>query len=313
MFGVVWLHSVAHPGWLTAPLVNSTFFFLSGVFFKPEAWNLFIRKKVRTLLIPFLAFYLLCYPYRIIEHYWDFRTLEGFEWGCIFDLFDIVGRSDYLFVNVPLWFLLCLFWVQVFYRVLFRLNKFVWILLIGVTIIFKDFINEVPSPFMMNNACYWIGFFAAGHLCGKWLIHKMKAISNRIMWLVVSVAVTAMLTWSARWMTNQWVIDILYQLKMYAVFGILFAAGAFFDGMKVLKPIRFLGLNSLAMLCMHVPPLIVFGRIAGRLSGHQPAVWAGFVCALLTCFVCYFAIRFCNKYCPVIVGKTRPKLGNSDR
>lgn len=68
-------------------MVNSTFFFMSGIFFKTEPFNAFMKKKAKTLLIPFIVFYLLSYPFRIIVHYWDFRTISTFEWKCIFDLF----------------------------------------------------------------------------------------------------------------------------------------------------------------------------------------------------------------------------------
>ena len=304
MFGVVWFHSIGHPEWLTAMLVNSTFFFLSGMFFKRESFPVFLRKKAKALLVPFVVFYLLCYPYKIMVHYWDFRTLAGFDWGCIFDLFDIVGRWDYLSLNVPLWFLLCLFVVQLIYYGLSKCNKWLVVVVVLLTMAGKEFINSIPTPFMINNACYWIGFFAAGNLCGCFLMEQMKDLRRRLAWLICSVAVVAVLTWQGNHWTDEYYIGLTYQLKLYAVFCLLFAAGSFFDGWKVLKPVRFLGLNTLAMLCMHVPVLIVFGRIASKLSGHHPTPFLGFICALLTCFVCYFAIIFCNRYCPVIVGKS---------
>lgn len=303
MFGVVWVHSIGHPEWLTATLVNSIFFFLSGVFFKTDPFLEFVKKKVRILLIPFIVFYLLSYPYRIIVHYWDFRTLVGFDWGCIFDLFDVAGRSDYLFVNVPLWFLLCLFIVQVIYYFVSRLNKYFITILIVLAMVFTDFIQNIPTPFMINNAFYWIGFFAAGHISGRFLLGKMKNSKNRIVLLSLSFSVIVGLTIWNHLVSDTSFIDFLYRMKMFAVFGLLFSIGSFFDGWSIWKPIRFLGLNSLAMLCMHVPVLVIFGRIASKLSGHQPTSFIGFICSLLTCVICYFAIVYCNKHYPIIVGK----------
>lgn len=266
IFGVVWLHSIACFDWLTAMLVNSTFFFLSGIFFKSDTFLNFVKKKAKTLLIPFIVFYILSYPYRIIEHYWDYRTFSDFDWACFLDLFDIAGRSDYLFVNVPLWFILCLFVIQIIYYFVSRLNKLIIAILILLTIFFKEFINGIPTPFMINNAFYWIGFFAAGNLAGKFLIEKMKIIKNRIILFTGSTLVIILLSiLNNHYLQTEYATTVIYQFKMFCVFGIMFSVGSFFDGWKVLKPIRFLGTNSLAILCMHVPILIVFGRIANKL------------------------------------------------
>lgn len=302
MFGVVWIHSVSCPNWISPPMLNSTFFFLSGIFFKKEPFGPFVAKKARTLLIPFLIFYLLCYPYRIVVHYWDFRTLAGFDWMCIFDLFDVTGRSDYLFVNVPLWFLLCLFIVQVYYFFLSRLPGWVWAVLIVLAMVLEHFIMSVPTPFMLNNAAYWISFFAAGHLCGRRLIKAMSNMKLRLSLLAISlvaiVGITVVQTHSP-----EAVADFAGQVKLYAIIGLLFAGGSFFDRWRSLRPILFLGKNSLAMLCMHIPPLTVFDRIASKLTDHTPTPMVGFICSLLTCLVCYVAIVWCNRFCPIAVGK----------
>ena len=75
IFGVVWVHT-AHPNWLTPLLVNTIFFFLSGIFFKRKPIGTFLKEKVQSILIPFSFFYLISYPFRMIVHYWDHRTLS---------------------------------------------------------------------------------------------------------------------------------------------------------------------------------------------------------------------------------------------
>lgn len=121
----MWFHSIRPPGWLTAQLVNSVFFFLSGIFSKRELFGQFMAHKAKQLLVSFIVFYLVCYPFRLFMHYWDFRTLEWFDWWCIFDLFEVHGINDYLALNIQLWFLLCLFVVQVMYYVISQLNRWV--------------------------------------------------------------------------------------------------------------------------------------------------------------------------------------------
>lgn len=312
IFGVVWFHSLKCPDWLTATVVNSIFFFMSGIFFKTEKFLSFVKKKAKVLLIPFFVFYILSYPYRILEHYWDYRTLSDFDWKCILDIFEISGKTDYLFINVPLWFILCLFVIQIIYYFISRMNKFIIVILILFTIFFQEFINDIPSPFMINNAFYWVGFFAAGNLVGKFLIEKMKIIKNRIILFASSILAIILLSiLNEHYLQTEYSISVIYQFKMFCVFGIMFSVGPFFDGWKVLKPIRFLGTNSLAILCMHVPILIVFSRIANKLLNYDVSSSVGFICALFTCLVCYYPIVLCNKYCPIIVGK-KPKVKSTN-
>ena len=75
-------------------------------------------------------------------HYWDFRTLEWFDWWCIFDLFEVHGINDYLALNIPLWFLLCLFVEQVMYYVISQLNRWVSVFIIIAGLVFyREYYN----------------------------------------------------------------------------------------------------------------------------------------------------------------------------
>ena len=89
IIGVVWVHSHIPPSWLTPFLVNSIFFFISGCFFnrRQDSFYNLIIKNTKRILIPFLFFYVLSYPFRIIVHFWDYRTLSNFDWLCVFDVF----------------------------------------------------------------------------------------------------------------------------------------------------------------------------------------------------------------------------------
>lgn len=218
----------------------------------------------------------------------------------------IVGRSDYLSVNVPLWFILCLIVIQIIYYFMSRLNRWLILGLAIAALILRNVTSEIPTPFMINNALYWIGFFAVGNLSGRYLIGMMKKIKNRITVFIVSTAVIIVFSIASPYMSTD-TYKILYSFEMFAVFGLLFAVCSFFDGWKIFAPVRFLGQNSLGMLCMHIPVLIVFARIANILTGYNQNLIHTFISAVLTCIVCYFLIIFCNRYCPVIVGKSPKK------
>ncbi len=170
IIGVVWSHTV-HPQWYNVTYINALFFFLSGFFFKEEPFPAFLKKKVKTLIIPFTFFYLLSYPFRIIFNLWDYRTLDNFDWGCIFDVFDITNKSDYLFVNVPLWFIFCLFAMQLIYWCMNKITPekyrtIIYLILTAAIMIWNEEIKSYPTIFMFNNAVQWLPYFIIGNLFG---------------------------------------------------------------------------------------------------------------------------------------------------
>ena len=252
IFGVVWVHT-ACPNWLTALLVNSIFFFLSGIFFKRKPFNVFIREKVQSIIVPFLFFYLLSFLYRIIEHFWDNRTLVSFEWECIFDVFKFVSHLDYLFVNVPLWFLLCLFSIQILYYFISFLDKRLIAVVVLLCFVFRDFTSSIPSFFMFNGACYYLCFFALGNLVGKPWIEKLKDIRFRQMSLWISILLSAILLIPIGGF-EEWLYDICYHVKLLMVFFILMSIASWFNGK--LSLIRYFGKKSLIILGFHVLDLL---------------------------------------------------------
>ena len=303
IFGVVWVHTVC-PQWLIPLLVNSIFFFLSGFFFKRKPrkpLKTFVCERVRSLLIPFSFFYLISYPYRIVVHYWDYRTLSTFDWGCIFDVFECSAKTDYLFVNVPLWFLLCIFVMQILYYFISYLNKW-WIAIVALFCLgMKCVFYSIPAPFMINAACYYLGFFALGNLVGKPWIEKLKDIRFRKVSLGVSLFLFAALFIPIDDLSGWWH-DMAYQVKLFMVFFILMSVASWFNEKRGLSLVRFYGENSLIVLGVHVVPLLIIRRITIAVFGYCTPLM-GFVQSIVVMAVMYGVILFCNRYIPFLVGK----------
>lgn len=163
IWGVIWRHTV-YPNWLT---LNFIFFILGGFFFKRKPMKVFLKEKLRYIIVPLLFFYIVSYAFRILLHYWDYRTLVSFDWGCLFDIFSISEKTDYLFVNVPLWFLMCFFVIQILYYFISYLDKWIIAGFALLCLVYRDFLFSIPTPFMMNAAFHYLGFFAFGNLVGK--------------------------------------------------------------------------------------------------------------------------------------------------
>lgn len=297
ILGVVWRHTTC-PSWLT---LNFIFFILGGFFFKRKPFKTFLSEKVRYILVPFSFFYLISYPFRILLHYWDNRTLRTFDWGCLFDVFECSAKTDYLFVNVPLWFLLCFFVISILYYFISYLNKYLIAIIALLCLGMKSVFMSIPAPFMTNAALYSLGFFALGNLVGKLWIEKLKDIRFRKVSLGVSLLLIAALFIPIDALSGWWH-SMAYHIKLFMVFFVLMSVASWFNEKRWLSLVRFYGENSLTILGVHVIPLIIIRRVTIAVFGYCTPLM-GFVQSIVVMAVMYGVILFCNKYIPFLVGK----------
>lgn len=298
IFLVIWVHAPC-PNWLTADLVNCFFFFISGFFFKRYSFGDFMTKQFNGLLIPFGFFYILSYPFRIIVHLWDNRSLDNFDWGCLLDIFKSLPEADYLFVNVPLWFIMAIFFVRLYYWFLTYLPKWVLLLLSIIILMTREEIFNISTPFMINNAVYFLAYFMLGNILKPYLFALIGKVKTRIMLIIL--ALLLMLVYNLYADKIDFPV-IIYPLYLICFSIVVISICAFLDSKKFMDPLRFLGNNTLSVLGYHVMILIFFNRIAFKLLGAS-LPWAGFICSVLTALVLFFIIGFSNKYIPGLVGK----------
>ncbi|MBD5366530.1 MAG: acyltransferase [Bacteroides sp.] len=295
---IIWIHT-DHPEF--GGYRNPIFFFASGIFFKILDAKTFFSKRVWMIIIPFIFFYLLSVLCRYLLDIWDTRTLDSFDWHRILDFTVITARQDYLSLNVPLWFLLTLFWIQTFSFIVFRFSKYIIGILAFLSIVFFEEIYSIPTPLMINNAVAWFGYFAFGYLMGKPLIKYLNSTSRKVK-IFILTAVTVILCIGIESLEVELLERVITPFK-YIVFIICFMTFfSFFDGKKYMDILRFYGKNSLIILGAHLWILIPVGRISFRLTGvHDP--WIGLVSAIITAICLIPVIQFLSKYCAVFVGK----------
>jgi fucose 4-O-acetylase-like acetyltransferase len=300
---IVWWHAGV-PAFAQPYYHVPVFFFLSGLFFnKKDSFVVSTQKTIQRIGIPFLFFYTISYPYRMIVYLWDHRTLSGFRWNCILDLFKIEWRADYLYVNVPLWFLVCLFVLQISYFFINKLPQWsIWIIAIGGAVCFV-FTQFIPTPLMINDAMHYITYFAIGSLVGKNLLDYIKTNKNRLIVILVSITVylTAKLFISLH-VTNTYTNNILIHVQTFSFIFFIISVFSFFNNNKQLPFLSFYGNNSIVVLGLHVPVLIVFQRIGHKLYGDF-GLWGAFICTLCTIIILFPIILLLNRYVPSLIGK----------
>lgn len=295
ILGVIFVHAPGCPEWWTANHVNTIFFFLSGFFFKPRAFADFVKRNTYTLLIPFLIFFLLSYPFRICVELWDYRSLGAITWTMVFDVFKVVARTDYLYSNVPLWFILCLFWVQLFYWFICKLPVWAKTVVLLAIWIFWDFIYAIPSPFMINNALCWTLYFGIGNLAAGTIFRLVKDRRNSLFIIIAGIAVMFLIDY---FFENRMSINAFYIVWCF----VLVAVASLFEKVPGTKWLEFFGVNTLAILCMHIIILVPISRVQYKLLQYSDGVWA-LVITVITAVLLIPTVAFINKYMPRAVGR----------
>lgn len=307
---IVWWHAGV-PAFAQPYYHVPVFFFLSGMFFnKKDSFIISSQKTIRRIGIPFLFFYIVSYPYRMIVYLWDHRTLTGFRWNCILDIFKIEWRADYLYVNVPLWFLVCLFVLQLSYYFINKLPQWsIWIIAIGGAVCFV-FTQYIPTPLMINVAMHYITYFAIGALVGNKLLEYIKINKNRILVIIISVIIylTAQILYNP-FESNTFIYNILLHTQTFSFIFFIITVFSFLNNAKHLAFLRFYGNNSIVVLGLHVPVLIIFQRIGHKLCDDF-GLWEAFICTVCTIVTLYPIIILLNRFIPSLIGKTKTKVNN---
>ena len=217
------------------------------------------------------------------------------------DIFKIIGPSDYLSLNVPLWFLLTLFMIQTFSFMVFRLNPIIIFIFALLSLIFFEELYQIPSLFMINNAIAWFGYFAIGYLTGKPLIKYLNSLHRKLFIFVLSLIILIGCIVFERLEIYDWH-NLIEKTKLIVFIVCFMTLFSFLSGVRSLEFLRFYGKNSLIVLGAHLWILIPIQRITFRLlRTHDPII--GFGMAVITAILLIPIINWMNKNIPFLIGK----------
>lgn len=301
ILGVIFVHTRGHFDWWTDWHVNTIFFFLAGMFFKPRPFLEFVKRHFWGLIVPFLIFFLCAYVLKVALYIVENHSFSA-EWKNILDLFKIDSGHLYLDVYMPLWFILTLFWIQLIYFALSKTPKWVNIVVLFLIYICWDIISNIPTPFMINTAVCYTLYFGLGNLLGRMIVNLVDDWHNSVYILVAGVVVMIL-------------IDQLVGLTSYSharnLFFIswcivLLAAFSLFKNVRFMKWLGFFGTNTLVILGCHGWFLLPLWKIQSKLIPYQNGITA-----LLIALVCTLIMipmsKLISKYIPAATGKRRGK------
>ncbi|WP_324661016.1 acyltransferase family protein, partial [Bacillus pacificus] len=178
----IFLVILGHTGSLGERMTNyiysfhmPLFFFLSGYLFSVHKYNnfsVFLKKKFKSLLIPYIIFSLGTYLFWVVvgNKFGEDSNVE--IWRPFIGIFYSNGIDNWLVHNVPLWFLTCLFVTESMFYVLSKYIKHTFKIVICLIIFsilgYLDSIYmPIRLPWGIDVALTSIVFFGIGYIVKK--------------------------------------------------------------------------------------------------------------------------------------------------
>ncbi len=246
------------------------YFFLSGLFFKQYGGMLdFIRRKTNKLLIPFLFFMisyaLLCMflaKYNIVENPEKF-------WG--WNNFTSLYHEEVK--NGPIWFLLCLFIVNIYFYIIFTISKrlgskYVWlIIIISIILGTVGYIlgkHHVEWPLYTDTALTALPYFCLGYILNRKTNFLRPNKSDRYIFIMIIAAaiILALFSKPVIYSNNFYETSLLatYACGIAGTLGVIMISKI----IKHLPLITFIGRYSIVILCTHQPIAQIFITVLGK-------------------------------------------------
>lgn len=244
------------------------YYFVSGIFFKRYGGFFdFARKKVNNILVTFAFFYLFAYLVQMAVHFLPagLHVYGDFHWGYIVQ--PLTQR--YWDCNVPLWFLMSLFWVNIMYYVLQMLTDRWWMQVAVVLAMaaggYALCASHIKPLYYLDTALVGMPFFVLGSLLRGRDVLRPLALDR---WGLVAFPVALVMTY---FLAGE--IDIFSQvlpsgLTLYGLSSIAIVALLWFSkNIGSLPGVNYLGRYSVVVLGTHYVYIPLVRALVRYLTG----------------------------------------------
>ena len=273
------------------------YFVLSGIFFKTySGLGDFVRRKTNKILVPFLFFYILAYIAFYVAM-WLVPELIRTDASGIFDVF-----TQRQYFNGPIWFLICLFWTNIYFYLIHQyvnssVGKLICVLLVScVGLVLGK--NVIFLPCMMDVAMSALPFFYFGYLLKKTKLlipnrfDKYNLLFAICLWIIVICMERLFDIGNLSFHYNRY--HGIYLLDMITAICIVLSILYLCKVIKYLPIVSYCGRYSIILLCTHHmyyrPLIVINNRFIPTYSVELSAVF--------TVVLCVISIPLCKKFIP---------------
>lgn len=319
---VVFCHLPQSQEWVYYRFLQSCiitiFFFLSGYLKRDrgstrENW----RKYWYGLILPYLLYNAIVYPYWIIKFYMLHGGLPDFLEAAKPVIGTLLLEHENAFaepMNGPLWYLPAILIMHVIVDSC-RKTRYQHTILITLCILsyflyaankyWEILPNLTPMGIVRRLPYYYIGY-----LMGQKKIFRSISLGRDFMCCIVCLTVSIILfLWHLQESMFMLHIALFYPVNLCFLFGML-------CGCKVLDHLRLsyvtnLSIGTLVIIGLHFPLISLVNYLLGRMFHIQGVIcyhwYEALPVALMICLLLYPVILFGKQYVPVLLGRPRSK------
>lgn len=286
------------------------YFFLSGFFFKTyEGFFDFLKRKSNKLLIPFVFWYLFTIGFCLLMYHVFGITLKyesDFAFRNMITAFWV--KED--FPNSPIWFLLCLFYVNLLFYLIYLIskNKLLMVLLLsllcgGVGLLLWRL--DINLPAFFDSAFTCVPFFCFGYIIKNTKILENNKYDQYLLLtsilLFVIVGCIALVTkkgYSLKFNTFSWKSALIaYPCGFLGTMAIIL----FSKKVKHIPVVSMFGRYSIMILVTHSILLRLYDIMLHYIGIKEPiALWVNLLITLLSYLV---FIPFMKRFMPHVTAQ----------
>jgi len=274
------------------------FIFLSGMFCKTRMnWKVFLGRKIETLLIPFLFYYLLlvCIAPYILTRYFNTDILGSYT-SPISLLHNEYGAG-------PTWYLWALLLMSIVHYIISAQPWLCRTLLYLLAFIFAVLFIHLGGklPFFIDSTIILYGYFLLGNMT-KLYIDKIQI--QKMKYLRICLTGGVILHFISY---NQVYAHCDFPCNVFIVIlGALLGTTTMIMLSKFINKccyLEYMGKNSLVILCVHYPIICVYTRLINIVTDNIYIRFTSvFICTIATCHLFMVLIR---KFIPFSIGEDR--------
>lgn len=276
MLTIMWGHiaigkSVAFVYTFHIPL----FFFLSGMVFvkdKYKDFGSFVKRRIQSLIIPYFIYSFITWAIWAVFSYATHANVESY-WMPLLQTFIAQGSEGYLVHNVPLWFVTCLFVIELAYYWFAKLPD-VWnvILCIALAVAgyvlvnYCTFFDFTALPWSIEVAMMALIFYAMGNLFVKYIGHhtfKDFVLKRQTISVVTVIALFVITYWAGQIngqvsmghanVHNPFLFYPISYVGLFAMLGFCMLLSCWLKETKIGGGIKWFGKNSFIAMSIHNP------------------------------------------------------------
>ncbi len=286
----------------------SIFFIISGVLMtfkeeKYESWNVFLRKKYRSLLIPYIWFSIFNSLLKLSVLFATHQLTESVVHSEMIELF-ITG-------NGTVWFLLTLFGAELLYRMVVGICNEFQIAILAIACIMLCFLvgGEIKYPVAITllRILAAFSFLVSGVFAGKYILNKYD--------LGLYVGIALLLSGIFSYLALGSGYSFFYGVYEKPLASLLAVFLNSFGSIIILKNIRpdiefwkYLGRNSLIIMLVHPTILLLYTYPAHGSFNLLPVITQWFVVVSIFTTIVLAEVPFIwliNNKLPFLIGKSK--------